>query len=47
MKQALGKFDGAECKVFVAFVLTAITGMLRTVLDYINRSEGLSDAGQS
>ena len=45
MKQELGKFDGAEFKVFVVFVLTAITWMLRTVLDDINGLEGLSDAG--
>ena len=45
MKQELGKFDGAEFKVFVVFVLTAITWMLRTVLDDINGFEGLSDAG--
>ena len=45
MKQELGKFDGAEFKVFVVFVLTAATWMLRTVLDDINGLEGLSDAG--
>ena len=45
MKQELGKFDGAEFKVFVVFVLTALTWMLRTVLDDINGLEGLSDAG--
>ena len=45
MKQELGKFNGAEFKVFVVFVLTAITWMLRTVLDDINGFEGLSDAG--
>ena len=45
MKQELGKFDGAEFKVFVVFVLTAITWMLRTVLDDIKGLEGLSDAG--
>ena len=45
MKLELGKFDGAEFKVFVVFVLTAITWMLRTVLDDINGLEGLSDAG--
>ena len=45
MKQELGKFDGAEFKVFVVFVLTAMTWMLRTVLDDINGLEGLSDAG--
>jgi len=45
MKQELGKFNGAEFKVFVVFVLTAITWMLRTVLDDINGLEGLSDAG--
>jgi len=45
MKQELGKFDGAEFKVFVVFVLTALTWMLRTVLDDVNGLEGLSDAG--
>jgi len=45
MKQELGKFEGAEFKVFVVFVLTALTWMLRTVLDDINGLEGLSDAG--
>ena len=45
MKQELGKFDGAEFKVFVVFVLTALTWMLRTVLDDINGLQGLSDAG--
>jgi len=45
MKQELGRFDGAEFKVFVVFVLTALTWMLRTVLDDINGLEGLSDAG--
>ena len=45
MKQELGQFDGAEFKVFVVFVLTALTWMLRTVLDDINGLEGLSDAG--
>jgi sodium-dependent dicarboxylate transporter 2/3/5 len=45
MKLELGKFDGAEFKVFVVFVLTALTWMLRTVLDDINGLEGLSDAG--
>ncbi|MFL2701301.1 MAG: DASS family sodium-coupled anion symporter [Gammaproteobacteria bacterium] len=45
MKQELGQFDGAEFKVFVVFVLTAVTWMLRTVLDDINGLEGLSDAG--
>jgi sodium-dependent dicarboxylate transporter 2/3/5 len=45
MKQELGKFDGAEFKVFVVFILTAMTWMLRTVLDDINGLEGLSDAG--
>ena len=45
MKQELGKFDGAEFKVFIVFVLTALTWMLRTVLDDINGLEGLSDAG--
>ena len=45
MKQELGQFNGAEFKVFVVFVLTAITWMLRTVLDDINGLEGLSDAG--
>ncbi len=45
MKQELGKFNGAEFKVFVVFVLTAVTWMLRTVLDDINGLEGLSDAG--
>ena len=33
MKQELGQFNGAEFKVFIVFVLTAITWMLRTVLD--------------
>ena len=45
MKQELGKFDGAEFRVFVVFVLTALTWMLRTVLDDINGLQGLSDAG--
>ena len=45
MKQELGKFNGAEFKVFVVFVLTALTWMLRTVLDDINGLQGLSDAG--
>ena len=45
MKQELGRFDGAEFKVFVVFVITALTWMLRTVLDDINGLEGLSDAG--
>ena len=45
MKQELGKFEGAEFKVFVVFILTALTWMLRTVLDDINGLEGLSDAG--
>jgi len=45
MKEELGKFKGAEFKVFVVFVLTALTWMLRTVLDDINGLEGLSDAG--
>ena len=45
MKQELGKFEGAEFKVLVVFVLTALTWMLRTVLDDINGLEGLSDAG--
>ena len=45
MKQELGKFEGAEFKVFVVFVLTALTWMLRTVLDDVNGLEGLSDAG--
>ena len=45
MKQELGKFEGAEFKVFVVFVLTALTWMLRTILDDINGLEGLSDAG--
>ena len=45
MKEELGKFDGAEFKVFIIFVLTAMTWMLRTVLDDINGLEGLSDAG--
>jgi len=45
MKQELGQFDGAEFKVFIVFVLTALTWMLRTVLDDINGLEGLSDAG--
>ena len=45
MKQELGQFNGAEFKVFVVFVLTAATWMLRTVLDDINGLEGLSDAG--
>jgi len=45
MKQELGHFDGAEFKVFVVFVLTAMAWMLRTVLDDIKGLEGLSDAG--
>ena len=45
MKQDLGKFNGAELKVFVVFVLTAIAWMLRTVLDDIQGLGGLSDAG--
>ena len=45
MKLELGKFDGAEFKVFVVFVLTALTWMLRTVLDDLKGLEGLSDAG--
>ncbi len=45
MKQELGKFNGAELKVFVVFVLTAIAWMLRTVLDDIQGLGGLSDAG--
>tara|TARA_B100000945_G_scaffold320795_1_gene332143 strand:+ start:1580 stop:3025 length:1446 start_codon:yes stop_codon:yes gene_type:complete len=45
MKEELGKFDGAEFKVFIVFVLTALTWMLRTVLDDIKGLEGLSDAG--
>jgi len=45
MKQELGKFDGAEFKVFIVFVLTAMTWMLRTVLDDIEGLGGLSDAG--
>ena len=45
MKEELGRFDGAEFKVFIVFVLTALTWMLRTVLDDIKGLEGLSDAG--
>jgi len=45
MKEELGKFDGAEFKVFIVFVLTALTWMLRTILDDIKGLEGLSDAG--
>ena len=44
-KEELGRFDGAEFKVFIVFVLTALTWMLRTVLDDIKGLEGLSDAG--
>tara|TARA_Y100001970_G_scaffold197694_1_gene240485 strand:+ start:5477 stop:6922 length:1446 start_codon:yes stop_codon:yes gene_type:complete len=45
MKEELGKFNGAEFKVFIVFVLTAMAWMLRTLLDDINGLEGLSDAG--
>ncbi len=45
MKEELGRFDGAEFKVFIVFVLTALSWMLRTVLDDIKGLEGLSDAG--
>tara|TARA_Y100001970_G_scaffold6943_2_gene7956 strand:+ start:9941 stop:11386 length:1446 start_codon:yes stop_codon:yes gene_type:complete len=45
MKNELGEFKGPEFRVFLVFVLTALTWMLRTVLDDFNGLEGLSDAG--
>ena len=41
----MGKFKGAELKVFVVFVLTALAWMFRTILDDLPGLGGLSDAG--
>ena len=45
MKNDLGELQGPELRVLVVFFLTALSWMLRTVLDNFSFLEGLSDAG--